>query len=71
MRKGSSNLYAQIKIAVSSGKLKQPFTVADVNNACNGLLAKSPAFLSKHRLNNAGGIMFILENDENTFCFRN
>lgn len=54
MKKGSSKLFAQIKQAVSSGALKQPFTVADVNNACNGLLAKSPTFLSKHEENNPG-----------------
>jgi len=39
---------------VKKGKLKEPFTVGDVNINCKGLLIKSPSFLSKHRINNPG-----------------
>lgn len=55
MKKCGSKIYKDIKKAVAANKLQQPFTVADVNNACNGLLSKSPSFLSKHRLDNPGG----------------
>jgi hypothetical protein len=51
----NSKIVTAINISVKSGKLKQPFSVADVNTACNGLLTKSPSFLSKHRKGNPGG----------------
>jgi hypothetical protein len=47
-----SNLYDTIKKAVIIGKLKEPFSVKDVNTNCNGLLNKSKSFLSKHSNNN-------------------
>ena len=50
-----SNIFLTIKSSVITGKLKQPFTVADVNVNCNNLLAKSSSFLSKHRKGNPGG----------------
>lgn len=50
-----SKLYDSINEAVISGKLKEPFTVADINRVCDGLLSKSSAFLSKHAKNNPGG----------------
>ena len=49
-----SNLYETIKKAVVIGKLKEPFSVKDVNTNCNGLLNKSKSFLSKHSNNNPG-----------------
>lgn len=50
-----SKIVKAINVAVTNGKLNQPFSVADVNTACKNLLSKSPSFLSKHRKNNPGG----------------
>jgi hypothetical protein len=50
-----SKIVSAIINAVSSGRLKQPFNVNDVNKCCNNLLLKSPSFLSKHAKNNPGG----------------
>jgi len=50
-----SKIVIAINLAVTNGKLKQPFTVSDVNSACENLLAKSPSFLSKHKQGNPGG----------------
>ena len=50
-----SKIPSAINVAVTNGKLKQPFTVSDVNFAWKNLLAKSPSFLSKHRQGNPGG----------------
>lgn len=50
-----SRLYNTIRQAVSDNILAQPFDVADVNRACNNLLLRSPAFLSKHAVGNPGG----------------
>lgn len=50
-----SKIVIEIKVAVTSGKLKQPFSVSDVNTACENILAKSSSFLSKHRKGNPGG----------------
>jgi hypothetical protein len=49
-----SNIAITITEAVASKRLPQPFTVADVNRNCNGLLDRSPAFLSKHAKGNPG-----------------
>jgi hypothetical protein len=43
-----SNIAITITEAVASQRLPQPFAVADVNRNCNGLLDRSPSFLSKH-----------------------
>ena len=50
-----SKLFEAINLAILNNKLDQPFRVADVNQVCNNLLANSPSFLSKHRLDNPGG----------------
>ena len=50
-----SELFEAINLAILNKKLDQPFSVADVNRVCNNLLANSPSFLSKHRLDNPGG----------------
>lgn len=59
-----SKIATAINVAVTNGKLRQPFSVADVNSACKNLLAKSPSFLSKHRHGNPGGYTayFVQEN---------
>ncbi len=49
-----SKIYLTILNYVNSGVLKQPFNVSDVNERCNGLLNKSPSFLSKHCVGNPG-----------------
>lgn len=49
-----SNIALTISEAVASKRLSQPFSVADVNTYCHGLLDKSPAFLSKHAKGNPG-----------------
>jgi len=49
-----SKIFDAIKLAVTNGKLKQPFSVAEVNSACNNILSKSPSFLSKHSVDNPG-----------------
>jgi hypothetical protein len=49
-----SNIALTISEAVASKRLPQPFSVADVNSYCHGLLDKSPAFLSKHTKGNPG-----------------
>ena len=51
----NSRIYNSIKKCVSNGHLKVPFRVSDVNKCCNGILKKSPSFLSKHRVENPGG----------------
>ena len=61
MAKKTSKIYIAISNAVSSGKLAKTFNVKDVNSACNGLLLKSPSFLSKHRLGNPGGYYVYFE----------
>ncbi len=55
MAKKISKLFMTIKNAKDSEILIEPFRVSDVNAACNGLLMKSPSFLSKHRKDNPGG----------------
>ena len=50
-----SVIYTQIKKAVSVRKLKEPFSVSNVNLICAVLLDRSPSFLSKHAENNPGG----------------
>jgi hypothetical protein len=52
MRK--SNIAITISEAAENKRLTQPFSVADVNRNCNGVLEKSPAFLSKHTKGNPG-----------------
>jgi len=52
MRK--STIAISIRYAIANKRLPQPFSVADVNRNCNGLLEKSPAFLSKHAKGNPG-----------------
>lgn len=52
---GNSRIYNSIKKCNSNGSLEEPFRVSNVNNSCNGILKKSPSFLSKHRLGNPGG----------------
>ena len=49
-----SKLVEGIKAGIISGKLVEPFSVNDVNQACLNLLEKSPAFLSKHCAKNPG-----------------
>ena len=60
-----SKILGTINVAVINGKLKQPFTVSDVNYACKNLLAKSPSFLSKHRKGNPGGYTVYFVQDKN------
>ena len=55
MMANQSKLFEAINLAILNKKLDQPFRVADVNRVCNNLLANSPSFLSKHRLDNPGG----------------
>ena len=50
-----SKIFEGIKLAVQNGKLKEPFSVRDVNAFCDNVLAKSPQFLTKHRKDNPGG----------------
>ena len=50
-----SNIYLTILQYVNSDILEQPFNVSDVNKNCDGLLNKSPSFLSKHCVGNPGG----------------
>lgn len=59
-----TNIATAINVAVANGKLRQPFSVADLNSACKNLLVKSPSFLSKHRQGNPGGYKayFVQEN---------
>ena len=52
MRK--SKISITIREAVENKRLPQPFSVADVNRNCNGLLDRSPSFLSKHAKGNPG-----------------
>lgn len=49
-----SKLFKGIREDITSGLLKQPFSLQDVNLSCNNLLTKSPAFLGKHYLGNSG-----------------
>ena len=49
-----SNITITISEAVANKRLPQPFSVAIVNRNCNGLLEKSPSFLSKHAKGNPG-----------------
>lgn len=59
-----SKLFITINLAVTEGKLKQPFSVNEINIACNGLLLKSRSFLSKHRKGNPGGYkVYFVQND--------
>ena len=51
----NSRIYNSIRNCVSNGYLKEPFRVSDVNKCCNGILKRSPSFLSKHRVGNPGG----------------
>ena len=60
-----SKIVVAINVAVTNGKLKQPFSVSDVNTACKNLLAKSPSFLSKHRKGNPGGYTEYFIQDKN------
>jgi len=50
-----SKIFKRIQLAIQNGKLKEPFSVRDVNAFCDNLLAKSPSFLSKHSKDNPGG----------------
>jgi hypothetical protein len=50
-----SVIFTQIKKAVLVRKLKEPFSVSNVNLICPGLIESSPSFLSKHAENNPGG----------------
>lgn len=50
-----SNIYSTLVQLINSKLLNKPFTVSDINRECNGLLKKSPSFLSKHRVGNPGG----------------
>lgn len=52
MAKRKSNIYQTILEAVLNKKLKEPFNVKDCNDYCNNILAKSPAFISKHEEDN-------------------
>ena len=58
-----SKIANAINAAVTNGKLRQPFSVADVNSACENLLVKSSSFLSKHRKGNPGAytVYFVQE----------
>jgi hypothetical protein len=60
-----SKIVTAIETAVINGKLKEPFSVAEVNSACKNLLAKSPSFLSKHRKGNPGGYTVYFMQDKN------
>lgn len=51
----NSRIYNSIKKCIPNSHLKEPFRVSDVNKCCNGLLKRSPSFLSKHRVGNPGG----------------
>jgi hypothetical protein len=39
-----SKIFEGIKLAVQNGKLKEPFSVRDVNAFYDNILAKSPSF---------------------------
>jgi hypothetical protein len=60
-----SKIAIAINVAVTNGKLIQPFSVADVNSACKNLLVKSSSFLSKHRKGNPGGYKVYFMQDKN------
>lgn len=67
-----SKLFISINLAVTERKLKQPFSVNDINNACNNLLAKSPSFLSKHRKGNPGGYkVYFVQNSDGKYSIIN
>jgi hypothetical protein len=48
-------VYSRIVYKIKNGTLKEPFTVADFQNACPGLgRGTYKAFLYKHRIGNPG-----------------
>lgn len=51
----NSKIAQEIKRLVSMKLLSQPFRVDDINRISNGLIAKSPSFLSNYCLNNPMG----------------
>ena len=64
-----SNIFEGIKLAVQNGKLKEPFSVRDVNAFCDNLLAKSPSFLSKHSKDNPGGYkVYFVRSFKGRYC---
>jgi hypothetical protein len=60
-----SKLFTSINLAVTEGKLKEPFSVNEINITCDNLLAKSRSFLSKHRKGNPGGYKVYFVQDKN------
>jgi hypothetical protein len=49
-------LAQDIYSAVAAGRLKEPFSAADVREACPGYADSTPGtFLPKHRIGNPGG----------------
>lgn len=54
------NIVDSIEKLVSSGSIKEPFTVDNVNRVGSNLLDKSPSFLSKHSIGNPGKYKSIL-----------
>ena len=51
-----SRFYSDVKKAVESGKLKEPFTNDDVRKACPGWANDTyESFFAKHRKGNKGG----------------
>lgn len=64
-----SKIFRDINAAVQGGKLKEPFNVSDINITCDNLLAKSPAFLSKHRTDNPGGYkVYFVRTNAGRYC---
>jgi len=64
-----SKIFEGIQLAIQNGKLKEPFSVSDVNAFCDNLLAKSPSFLSKHRKDNPGGYkVYFVRSSTGKYC---
>lgn len=61
-----SKIYIKIKKAVEDNRLKEPFSVSEVNNSCNNLLLSSKSFLSKHRDQNPGNYSVYFDRCKNT-----
>jgi|TARA_B110000879_G_C11136816_1_gene498503 hypothetical protein len=64
-----SKIFEGIQLAIQNGKLKEPFSVRDINAFCDNLLAKSPSFLSKHCKDNPGGYkVYFVRSFEGRYC---
>ena len=66
-----SKLLDGIRNGIQTKKLTQPFSVDDVNQACNNLLVKSTAFLGKHAVGNPGGYTeFFIRNSKGKYSLK-